>query len=243
MTTEQKPTAIVKADSYAIAKADANFSDLLADNCGPGGLDQFDLERLTVPAGGGSAWEVTTLEGTESQKEVAGVLLGMRDGRVYWSSSIDDSGGGSPPDCVSEDGTNGVGVPGGACAKCGHSQFGSAGRGQACKQQRLLLLVRPEDRIPIIVQLPPTSIKACRQFMTRLVQHGVSRFGAVVGIGLEKEKNADGIVYSKATFRLAARLGDEDTARMRKIGKELEAAFASVGMAVPMSEESEKTND
>ena len=230
---------LVKVDEFAIISGEEDLSAVLEENLGGGGIEQFDLDRVTVPTGGGLAFTVPSLEGDKPAEAIEGVILGIRDGRSYWERSFDETGGGDPPDCVSDDMKTGKGTPGGSCDECPLSQWGSdpmSKRGQACKQQRLLLVARKTDFLPLIVQLPPTSLKACRQFLVRMSGRGVSRFGAVVSIGLEKDKNADGTVMSKATFKLAGMLSPEDKERMKAIGQKIEGAFAAASIAPTSTE-------
>jgi hypothetical protein len=63
-----------------------------------------------------------------------------------------------------------MGKPGGDCHKCPLAQFGSAvdqkgqpGKGQACKSMRMLLFLRQDDMIPMIVNLPPTSLQNAKK--------------------------------------------------------------------------------
>lgn len=55
------------------------------------------------------------------------------------------------------------------CAECPMNRWGSASgsRGKACREKRLLLVLRDQEDIPIVVIAPPTSIIAVAQFETR----------------------------------------------------------------------------
>ena len=97
------------------------------------------------------------------------------------------------------------------------SQFGSLDEGdddelrQACKQNRQLFLLDPEDMMPKVVQLPPTSLKPAKQFLTRLISKAAPYWSVVVEIGLEKATSNGGQDYAKATFKVVKRL-DKPTA-------------------------------
>jgi hypothetical protein len=60
------------------------------------------------------------------------------------------------------------------CKLCPFSQFGSvkdfglSGRGQACNELRRLLFWRPDVNIPMVISLPPTSIRAWDGYMSSL---------------------------------------------------------------------------
>lgn len=192
----------------------ADVTSILQENAGAVGFSDLDLERIKIPAGGGVAWEVNSLSGVESVKELEGVIVAFRDIRTFWRKSFEESGG-APPDCSSIDSVTGVGDPGGLCAMCPLAQFGSDGRRQACRQGRQLFLLRGDAILPDVVNLAPTSLAAARKFFLRLTSQGIPFYGAIVKIGLEKDKNSDGIAYAKATFTLARVLTEEETARTR----------------------------
>jgi len=221
--------ATIGASEYAIVQAAEGLRELIEANCGPTGLNETDLERITIPAGGGIAWEVDGLQGPETTPTLTGVILARRDGRVYWIESMEDGGGGSPPDCISRDGIRGEGAPGGACRDCSLGQFHGADRPE-CRIQLLLLMVRPDDRLPFLLQLPPSSVKEGTKYMTKLIRFGQAKHAVVTEVGLEKTKSADGITYSKAAFRAVGKLSDADAATMKKISD----AFAGTFEAQPI---------
>jgi hypothetical protein len=169
-------------------------------------LSPMDLDRISVPAGGSVTWCVPTLEGEENTPEIVGVIVGVQNCRAYWAGEF--SGGGDPPDCVSEDNVTGVGDPGGTCKFCKFAEFGSdsRGKGQACKQIKRLFVLRPSSMLPLVVNLPPTSLKAATRYLLRLAGNGLKYQAAVTRITLEKTKSGDGIAYGTAVFALAGKL-------------------------------------
>lgn len=177
------------------------------DNLGGQELTAWDLDRIKVPSGGGLAWTVPGLDGPKPEQFVQGVIIYVQNARAYWATSFDASGGGAPPDCVSEDGITGVGIPGGQCKACPYAKFGSNadGVGQACKAIRRLFMLRPDEMLPFVVVLPPTSLKSSKKYLLTLASHGLNVTNVVTKIGLEGDKSKAGITYSKATF---AKVGD-----------------------------------
>ena len=99
-------------------------------------------------------------------------------------------------------------LPGGTCATCTLSQFGSAsnGRGKACKNMRVLYLLRSGEFMPLAINLSPTSISPFREFLNQgFVFRNRATYGSLVEIGLKRQTNPEGKDYSVATFK---RLGD-----------------------------------
>ena len=203
----KKETAIEVAESpYLVLKNGSNIVEVVEENLGSEGVSSYDLDRVKIPAGGATAFEVPTLEGEESVKEIEGIIIFWKTARAYWPEKF--NGENNPPQCSSVDGEVGQGTPGGYCSKCPLAQFGSAenGKGQACKQMRQLFIVRENDILPLVLTLPPTSIKPAKQYFMRLASKGIKYTHAVTKITLEKAKSGEGITYSKAAFALVKQL-------------------------------------
>lgn len=202
----------------------------LIENIGSQGLKPTDLDRIKVPAGGGSSWEVPTLKGPEPMKVIEGIILTFKDQRAYWKSKDTNN---APPDCSSPDSLIGIGNPGGACHKCPLAQFGSAldakggtAKGQACKQMRLLLFLRQETMLPMLISLPPTSIQYAKKYFLRLVSNGYPYYGVTTQLRLEQAKNAGGTSYSVATLDMGRALEPEELQKVQLIGQAMRDLFA-----------------
>ena len=216
--------------------------DAVAANLGDDKPSASDFERIKIPAGGGTAWTTQTLDGEELVKELTGIIVAWRDTRAYWSVPMEQSDGNSAPDCYSLDARTGNGTPGGDCLKCELSRFGSKGEPPACKQVRQLFLVREDNLLPEIVSLPPSSIKPARQYFMRLASKAVPCFSLITKISLEKTKNAQGIVYSRAVFTSGGRLTEEQSTRVKEYSSMIRPyldAAPSAPKAADVSQETE----
>lgn len=227
------------ADSGALAivqMGDGNLTEIMQANLGDGGMSEFDLERIKIPSGGGTSWTVNTLEGESMAKELEGVILHWREPRVYYSRGIEEGGGGGqPPDCYSNDGKIGIGNPGGACDKCPLSQWGSdpkGGKGQACKQRRLLFFLRPENLLPDALSVPPTSIKPIKQYFLRLASQAVPFYGVKTRLTLKKEKSDRGIDYARIEAAVASRLTQEELSAVKRYIDALKPSLEKVRVDV-----------
>jgi hypothetical protein len=169
-----------------------------------GTLEPWDLVRVHVPPGGGTIWRVPGINGPEPVDQLEGVIPYWRDTRALWHRSPEEDAPGAPPDCSSRDAITGVGDPGGPCRDCRFAAFGSAsnGRGQKCRLTRELFFVRPEDHIPLIVVVAPSSYKAIRQFMLGLKE---LHYHVVVGLRLSAVLQP-GRNYSRIEPRLLGRV-------------------------------------
>jgi hypothetical protein len=220
--TMSKALAKVEGETSFMILADAaNAIEALRSNLEGEVLSPMDLDRVTVPAGGTTTWVIPTLDGEENAQEVVGVIVAVQNCRAYWASEF--GGAGTPPDCVSEDAVTGQGDPGGVCRVCPMAEFGSdsRGKGQACKMIKRLFLLRPSSMLPLVVNLPPTSLRPATRYLLRLAGAGLKYQGAVTRITLAKTKNSDGIAYAVAEFALAGKLDPGQAQAMEEYTKSI----------------------
>jgi hypothetical protein len=197
-------------------------------NCASGSITEFDLPRIKV-ASGTALWLLNELEGEATVPAIEGVVVHVRDTRSYFHSK---DAGNAPPDCSSRDGLIGIGKPGGRCVPqvdengkivapgCPLAEFDSApdgGAGQACKQAKQLFILRGTSMLPEVVSIPPTSLKAIRQFLLKLVTQRMQYHHCILRIELEKAQNAQGKVYGKAVMKFVRRLSPEEIARAEEM--------------------------
>lgn len=222
-TTKKKETMaegseLVVVENYLpVSFGDLDWKEIIHDNIGTDTIDRFALPRLRIPPGGGKAWEVQTLEGYESRQTVDGIIVHWTPLRAYWQNPYGSGGGNQPPDCSSENGIVGVGDPGGNCHDCPLNQYGTSanGRGKACKEIRAVFLKPANSVYPFFLSLPPTSLKGFRSQMINMANAGVGYWHAVVQLGLEQDKSADGFNYSKVTVKVLKRLTQEQVAQFK----------------------------
>lgn len=236
-------TDLMPLSEYAIASRSDAMAEVMRENVGQGGMTVFDLDRVKIPTGGGKLWTVPGLAGEEDVRTIDGIIVAWSEPRAFWATTLDDGGGGNPPDCSSTDGQTGRGMygvgsdahPSGDCSTCPMSQWGSKGelrgddaRGQACKQMRLLFMLRRDDLLPLAMFLPPTSIGPVRKYFMRLASKGVPYYGVVTTLGLDQTKNATNIEYSIVTAEMAGPLSDEDRASVKAYAESIQESLRKV---------------
>ena len=178
-----------------------------AINCASGSITEFDLPRVKVNSGT-ALWLIPGLEGETTAQAIEGVIVNARDTRLYY---ISKDAGNVPPNCSSVDSITGIGKPGGACKDCPLAVWDSGENGaQACKQVKQLFMLRGASMLPEVVSLPPTSLKAIRQFFIRLVTQGIQYHHCIVRIELEKATSGQGKVYGKAVMKFIRRLSPDE---------------------------------
>ena len=180
---------------------------------------QMSFQRVKIPAGGTLQFEMPSddPDNPDYEKTLVGVILHNHATCAYWpaGSEYDDD---TTPLCSSVDGKVGIGTPGGACAACVMNRFGSApdgSKGKACKNMRVLYLLRSGEYMPLQVNLPPTSIKPFKEFLNRaFMLRRRATYGSIVQIGLKRENNGTND-YSVATFKLLQDFQGKELAQIR----------------------------
>ena len=154
-------------------------------------MDGFTMSfpRIKIPAGGVLQFELPTgdPQHPDYSPTLTGVILFNHASCAYWPEG-DEYSDDVPPLCSSVDGKQGYGEPGGVCEACALSQFGSAsnGRGKACKNMRVLYLLRSGEFMPLAINLSPTSISPFREFLNKgFVFRNRATYGSLVEITLQ----------------------------------------------------------
>lgn len=236
MSKEQKPveTKEVAVSEYkALGMPSSKMASILSNNLNGASIRPFDLDRVKVPAGGATTWEVPSLKGPEATRELVGIILATHDSKQYWSQRADD-GGGSPPDCVSTDLITGVGNPGGSCQVCPFNQFKSAigsdgkpGNGKACKDTKLMLFIRPSDVLPLVISAPSTSLGSAKKYFIRLAQSQLMYQGVVTKLTLKKERSVSGNDYASIEFSYVRDLTKDEETNVLAIADTMKSIFTA----------------
>lgn len=215
-----------KALGPVVEDEDSMFSQAeLQDSMGSKGFGPGDLERIKVPAGGSTNWEIYD----EAQKALDIVIIAAQDVRAFYAKKY--SGGNEPPDCLSLDckfGVVGEDAPDeitGNCATCPKAQWGSAVNddgeqtgGQACNQRKMMMVYRPEDSFPFVLSIPPSSLKNLQKYFGRLVSgHDRPYWGVVTRLTLESQKSGGGIKYSSVVPEFLRELTDDEVVACKQL--------------------------
>jgi len=197
------PAALLVTEEEAAAVREA-----FAVNIASGSITEFDLPRIR-PVNGEALWKIPTLEGHQTAQSIEGVVVFARDTRAYYPGKDITN---QPPDCSSMDGITGIAKAGvnlgGECRKCPMAQWESApdSGAQACKQSKQLFILRGSSMFLEVVSLPPTSLKAVRQFFLKLVTQGVQYHQCILRIDLKESTNAQHQKYGTAVLNFVRKL-------------------------------------
>ncbi len=216
MSKNQNQIAVIKKFSIP-ALAGGSMAVIAAEEM-DGLQDVFSCDRVKIPTGGGLAFEVPGEEpnSPNTVKELEGIVADHHPVYAYWASKF--SGQNNPPDCSALDGKTGEGNPGGSCKTCQYNQWGSeeGTRGKACKNMHRLFIQQDGEMLPLMLTLPPTSIKNWANFLAkRVVSKGKRVCEIVTRLTLKKAANSTGIQYSQVDFAVKAVLGPEQAKEAR----------------------------
>lgn len=228
MAAKQDSKELATLDSFAIMDCDEQeLREIMAANLGGINFSVFDFDRIKVPSGGGIAWEVPTLDGPVAVTSLDCIILYYRDVRSYWKVAFEDLGG-IPPDCISDDSETGYGKPGGECAACPLAKFKSAdkGEGQACKQTRMMFIMLEESVLPVLLSVPPTSIRPVFKYFLRLAGRRMPYYGVKTKLGLEKTKSKGGIEFATINPDMAGALSAMEQEKIMSVMGNMKDIFS-----------------
>ena len=208
-----------------------NLPELLEDAL-IAGATAFELfERISIPAGGGTHFDIPGPSGSTAEPSLQGVVIHSNPRRAYWPGN--EPAQGNPPDCSSDDGVNGTGDPGGLCKQCPLNKFGSAtngGKGKACKETLQLFVLRSGEALPVVLNLPPSSLRPWSQYVARLVREKRSARGTITEFTLDAVKNSGGIIYSQIKCTALDTLPDDSITAIRQAGTAVAPIATARGM-------------
>ena len=220
----------IETEYTALAMGPAERRDLavgIQEAAGSDGINIWDLPRVTLPAGGMTVWEINNGGEVEHTEAIEGIIVHATSPRAFWRESLEMSGGSTPPDCSSEDGKTGIGDPGGDCYECEFNQWGSAdtGEGKACKEKRMLFLLRKGAFLPMVVQAPSTSIPTVKShFMRAVAEHGVSYKFVETQLTLEKITGSS-FPYSRIVPIIKGRVTEQEKPVLQEYIDAISPAF------------------
>ena len=245
-------TDLVPLEQWRALQPDANALEIIRENLDGEQLSEFSLARVKMPTSAGKHYSIATPSGDVAATHIDGVVLFFKSSRSYWESKYE--GGNEPPDCSSADARHArprndeIEIPAPtieegpysgylACDGCTFSEWGTAvrdgepTRGQACKLTKQLFVLTPERMLPIVVSLPPTSLKVASNYFVQLADFGIDYKSIITRIGIQKVSGKGVPDYSAATFEKVDDLPPEQAATIAEYARELRPHFERVRIA------------
>ena len=204
-----------------------NALDIIRENLKDQPLSYQLFDVIKSPSGGITSFSVPGLSGDEMEKELSGIILDYSTPRAYWDTP--DPVEGAPPICFSRDSL--VSHEGKPCSRCVYNDFGSKNGGEtqakACKESVQIILLRPDNIMPVIVRVPVSSKLIFQRYMTRLVGKMIPLSGVVTRITLDKATSREGKPYAIYNFEAISTLSQEETANARTFGQKFVEMLSS----------------
>jgi len=214
-------TAITKKEDFSLeltqfAERGVDVGSAIADMLGGEDVDSTMLPSLTVPGAGSTIWEMPENDDETHSPEVEGIIIHWVATRAFYTSNYGEGDGDGAPDCFSPDSITGFGNPGGECKTCPMNEWGSAsqGNGKACKERRMIYILRENSLVPMVVQAPSASLKAFRTYVLAMLDRGGAKFGHTTRFGLRAAR-AGNRTYSQITFGRGRKLSNEQAQLVR----------------------------
>jgi len=237
MSAKETTLAVIDAKNFALMQVDpADIAEVFAENLGGDALRLSDLTTIHIPSGGALAWSINSIDGETSTPTLEGVVIAHKAVRRFYEQDFATSGGGTAPDCKSEDGIHGIGTMadkcGGLCSKCPMAQFVKDEKGAwlptPCKQYTLVFLVRQDSVLPSILVIAPTSIRVFSDYKRGLASQKLKRLSEVLTeFSLVKEKSGNGLAYSKIQVRPLQYFDKEVQQKFRAFGIQMETFLSA----------------
>lgn len=209
----KKDVPVVACD---MADMKAAYAEIAAAMEEVGGAPVF---RAKIPSGGGKAFTIET--GDEDSDTAVTAIQGVVIHSHKCNARFDESQLGEPPLCSSMDGKIGVNAQTGeacGCLDCPYNEYGSSakGPGKACKNMIRVYMIVEGSPIPLLISLPPTSMKNWQAYrISTLAAKGLKPCDVVTELTLTSATNKAGIKYSVIKPRLIGKLSPEDAEAAR----------------------------
>lgn len=176
--------------------------------------------RAKVATGGGKSFDIDT--GNEETDTSVQKLVGVVIHSHKCNARFDENLTGEPPVCSSMDGITGIEKESGeliSCANCPYNEYGSSakGSGKACKNMIRLYMMVEGSALPLLISLPPTSLKPWQNYrLGVLASQKLKPVDVVTELSLSPTvSKKSGNKYSVVKPRLVGKL-DEKAAEMAK---------------------------
>lgn len=225
----------VKTIDYPALSPNSRQARIIAANLDGEPMRETDLIRVPTPAGGGVVWSIDNQGNIETTDEIVGLLVAEGRRGTLWPK---DDPSEMRPVIVSHDLLVGYRVSDdlGDCdpaaldryrvgdrrydwnALSSGPEFGwgsgkGAGRSRKVKESRVLAILREGETWPILVTVGPGSLAGWLPFRKRMPSF---IYECVIGLKLQKVKNAGGQSYSMIVPRLVGTISEEQGEVARK---------------------------
>ena len=176
--------------------------------------------KAKVGSGGVKVFTITNGNRDIVVEKFRGVIIAHHKNNALFESSEDDRMN-TPPICSSTDGIAGINHKTGErrdCENCPYNEFGTSGKGKACKNMHRLYILVEGSPIPVTLSIPPTSLELWRNYaLMDVAASGLDMSEVVTEFSLTNETNEAGQKYSIVNFKLIGKVAKEVTELCEKM--------------------------
>lgn len=179
-----------------------------------------------------------------SNIEVVIVAINPTKSRVYYKGGYEE-GAASKPDCYSNDynapAADAATPQAKKCATCPHAQYGSkitdAGKKSFACSESMRLAVAPAGQLndPMLLRVPPTSLKILGAYGDSLAKRGVEPWQVITKIGFDYS-----VSHPALTFKATNFVSDEMLAEVTETQKTDTVGYITGVVAMPPHEDNEQ---
>ena len=216
---ENNKNAMMVLNDYQLTILDGEILKVFQEELD--GLGAIPFDYIKMPSGGSLYFEIPgdNPERPDTKQNLRGVIVHHHPINTYWKDETISTG--AMPDCQSNDGKCGIIRATGEvreCANCPYNEFKQDGSGKDCKNGHRLYILFEGVPMPIVLTLPPTSLRPFKDYLAkRLLLRNKRPSQVVTEITLCKKANKDGAPYAEAQFRKVGDLNEEQISQVAKM--------------------------
>jgi len=213
-------TPPVNGSTTGVTTAVSGSSDMLFKGCSGEAVKQLQLDLIALKCDCGPDG-ADGIFGADTEKAVKKF-----------------QGENNPPDCGIFDGVSGIGNPGGPCQTCPFNKFGSGeGKAKACKNRRMLYVLREGEVFPLMLNLPTGSLKEFTNYVKHQAAKGRRLNQVVTKISIRRATSGEGMDFSQAQFAFERMLTAEERAVIAQMTEQVKSYSGHLGTAALVADE------
>ena len=214
--------AEVVETSFDISGIASAYEKIVAAQTSVGGRPML---KAKVGSGGVKVFTISNGNRDIIVESFRGVIIAHHKNNALFESSGDEKMN-TPPICSSTDGILGADHRTGECKNCEtcpYNEFGSAGKGKACKNMHRLYILVEGSPIPVTLTIPPTSLELWSNYaLMDVAASGLEMSEVVTEFSLTNAMNEAGQKYSLVNFKLVGKVSREVVEFCEKMGSAIE---------------------
>ena len=178
--------------------------------------------KAKVGSGGIKVFEISSGSKEIVVEKFQGVIIAHhKNNALFENSDESDKKMNTPPICSSVDGITGVVHKTGErkdCETCPFNEFGTAGKGKACKNMHRIYILVEGSPIPVTLSIPPTSLELWQNYaLMDVAASGLEMSEVVTEFSLTNAVSEAGEKYSLVNFKLIGKVAKEVTELCEKM--------------------------